>query len=113
MIHAILTKRRMMKRRILSTTRSVDFTGFVHTTEGEPYGGVFLPGPLGNLLRTERTIYSIQDGSKVNHVIRPAVKDDEPFLWEMLYYAAHLEENRCYQLHRVFSTDHHNRRDSE
>jgi ribosomal protein S18 acetylase RimI-like enzyme len=29
----------------------------------------------------------------VNYVIRPAVKDDEPFLWEMLYYAAHMEED--------------------
>jgi ribosomal protein S18 acetylase RimI-like enzyme len=29
----------------------------------------------------------------VNYVIRPAVKGDEPFLWEMLYYAAHMEED--------------------
>ncbi len=28
----------------------------------------------------------------MNYVIRPAVKDDELFLWEMLYYAAHMEE---------------------
>lgn len=28
----------------------------------------------------------------VNCVIRAAVKDDEPFLWKMLYYAAHVEE---------------------
>jgi ribosomal protein S18 acetylase RimI-like enzyme len=29
----------------------------------------------------------------VNCIIRSAVKDDEPFLWEMLYYAAHMEED--------------------
>jgi ribosomal protein S18 acetylase RimI-like enzyme len=28
----------------------------------------------------------------MNAVIRPTRKDDEPFLWEMLYYAAHLQE---------------------
>ena len=28
----------------------------------------------------------------MNYIIRPAIKDDEPFLWEMLYYAAHLGE---------------------
>ena len=28
----------------------------------------------------------------MNYIIRPLVKDDEPFLWEMLYYAAHMEE---------------------
>jgi GNAT superfamily N-acetyltransferase len=28
-----------------------------------------------------------------NYVIRRAVKDDEPFLWEMLYYAAHMDED--------------------
>lgn len=29
----------------------------------------------------------------MNYIIRSAVKDDEPFLWEMLYYAAHMEED--------------------
>jgi ribosomal protein S18 acetylase RimI-like enzyme len=29
----------------------------------------------------------------VNPIIRLATKDDEPFLWEMLYYAAHMEED--------------------
>jgi ribosomal protein S18 acetylase RimI-like enzyme len=29
----------------------------------------------------------------VNYIIRPAVKDDEQFLWEMLYYAAHMDED--------------------
>ena len=29
----------------------------------------------------------------VNYVIRPLVKADEPFLWEMLYYAAHMDED--------------------
>jgi ribosomal protein S18 acetylase RimI-like enzyme len=29
----------------------------------------------------------------VNYIIRPAVQDDEPFLWEILYYAAHMEED--------------------
>jgi ribosomal protein S18 acetylase RimI-like enzyme len=29
----------------------------------------------------------------VRYIIRPAVEDDEPFLWEMLYYAAHMEED--------------------
>ena len=28
----------------------------------------------------------------MSYVIRPALKDDEPFLWEMLYYAAHMQE---------------------
>ncbi len=28
----------------------------------------------------------------MNYVIHSAVKDDEPFLWQMLYYAAHMEE---------------------
>ncbi len=28
----------------------------------------------------------------MSYIIRPAVKDDEPFLWEMLYYAAHVDE---------------------
>lgn len=28
----------------------------------------------------------------MNYTIRPAAKDDEPFLWEMLYYAAHVDE---------------------
>lgn len=29
----------------------------------------------------------------VSYIIRPAVKDDEPFLWDMLYYAAHMDED--------------------
>jgi GNAT superfamily N-acetyltransferase len=29
----------------------------------------------------------------MNFIIRQASKDDEPFLWEMLYYAAHMEED--------------------
>jgi ribosomal protein S18 acetylase RimI-like enzyme len=28
----------------------------------------------------------------MNYVVRPTIKDDEPFLWEMLYYAAHMQE---------------------
>ena len=28
----------------------------------------------------------------MNYIIRPVVKDDEPFLWKMLYYAAHMDE---------------------
>ncbi len=28
----------------------------------------------------------------MNYIIRPVLKADEPFLWEMLYYAAHMEE---------------------
>ncbi|GAC1423841.1 MAG: GNAT family N-acetyltransferase [Ktedonobacteraceae bacterium] len=28
----------------------------------------------------------------MNYVMRPVVKDDEPFLWKMLYYAAHMDE---------------------
>ena len=27
------------------------------------------------------------------YTVRPAVKEDEPFLWEMLYYAAHMIDN--------------------
>jgi ribosomal protein S18 acetylase RimI-like enzyme len=30
---------------------------------------------------------------EMNSIIRPAVKYDEPFLWEMLYYAAHMDED--------------------
>jgi len=29
----------------------------------------------------------------VNPIIRMATQDDEPFLWEMLYFAAHMEED--------------------
>ena len=29
----------------------------------------------------------------MNPTIRPAIKDDESFLWEMLYYAAHVDED--------------------
>jgi ribosomal protein S18 acetylase RimI-like enzyme len=29
----------------------------------------------------------------VNPIIRLAIKNDEPFLWEMLYYAAHMDED--------------------
>ena len=29
----------------------------------------------------------------MNSIIRLATKDDEPFLWEMLYYAAHMDED--------------------
>ena len=29
----------------------------------------------------------------VNPIIRLATKEDEPFLWEMLYYAAHMDED--------------------
>ncbi|MBV9229392.1 MAG: GNAT family N-acetyltransferase [Chloroflexi bacterium] len=29
----------------------------------------------------------------MDYIIRPLVKADEPFLWEMLYYAAHMEED--------------------
>src|SRR5690242_17304012 len=29
----------------------------------------------------------------VKYIIRPAAEEDEPFLWEMLYYAAHMEED--------------------
>lgn len=29
----------------------------------------------------------------MNYTIRPARKTDEPFLWEMLYYAAHMDED--------------------
>ena len=29
----------------------------------------------------------------MNAIIRSATKDDEPFLWEMLYHASHLEED--------------------
>ena len=29
----------------------------------------------------------------MNFIIRQASKDDEPFFWEMLYYAAHMEED--------------------
>ncbi len=29
----------------------------------------------------------------MNYTIRPALKFDEPFLWQMLYYAAHMDEN--------------------
>jgi ribosomal protein S18 acetylase RimI-like enzyme len=29
----------------------------------------------------------------VNPIIRMAAQDDEPFLWEMLYFAAHMEED--------------------
>jgi len=28
----------------------------------------------------------------VNFIIRPIIKDDEPFLWQMLYYASHMDE---------------------
>jgi ribosomal protein S18 acetylase RimI-like enzyme len=28
----------------------------------------------------------------MSYFIRPATKDDQPFLWEMLYYAAHMSE---------------------
>lgn len=35
----------------------------------------------------------------MNWIIRPAVKDDEPFLWEMLYYAAHMEEEGAISPH--------------
>ena len=34
---------------------------FVHTTEGESYWGIFLPGELGNLLWTERAVSIFQD----------------------------------------------------
>jgi ribosomal protein S18 acetylase RimI-like enzyme len=30
---------------------------------------------------------------QMNYVIRPLTKAEEPFLWEMLYYAAHMEED--------------------
>jgi hypothetical protein len=30
---------------------------------------------------------------EVYPIIRLAIKDDEPFLWEMLYYAAHMDED--------------------
>ena len=29
----------------------------------------------------------------MNYTIRPAVKADEPFLWDMLYYASHMSED--------------------
>jgi len=29
----------------------------------------------------------------MNYQIRPAIKTDEPFLWQMLYYAAHMDED--------------------
>ena len=29
----------------------------------------------------------------VSYIIRPIVKDDELFLWKMLYYAAHMDED--------------------
>ena len=29
----------------------------------------------------------------VNYIIRPVVQDDELFLWKMLYYAAHMDED--------------------
>ncbi len=29
----------------------------------------------------------------MNYIIRSVVKDDEPFLWQMLYYAAHMDED--------------------
>ena len=29
----------------------------------------------------------------MNYQIRPAIKSDEPFLWQMLYYAAHMDED--------------------
>src|SRR2546426_4312719 len=28
----------------------------------------------------------------INYQIRPAIKSDEPFLWQMLYYASHMDE---------------------
>lgn len=33
------------------------------------------------------------------YTVRPAVKEDEPFLWEMLYYAAHMDEEGETSLH--------------
>jgi GNAT superfamily N-acetyltransferase len=30
----------------------------------------------------------------MKYIIRAAVPDDQPFLWEMLYYAAHMDEGR-------------------
>lgn len=35
------------------------------------------------------------------YTVRLAVKEDEPFLWEMLYYAAHLDEEGETSLHAV------------
>jgi ribosomal protein S18 acetylase RimI-like enzyme len=29
----------------------------------------------------------------MDYTIRPALKSDEPFLWQMLYYAAHMDED--------------------
>jgi len=37
-----------------------------------------------------RSTYAMEE--YVNPIIRLATKDDEPFLWGMLYYAAHMEE---------------------
>ena len=31
--------------------------------------------------------------SAMDYVIRPAIKADEPWLWQMLYYAAHMDED--------------------
>ena len=28
----------------------------------------------------------------MKHILRAAVPDDQPFLWQMLYYAAHMDE---------------------
>jgi len=38
-----------------------------------------------------RSTYVVEEC--MNSIIRRATKDDEPFLWEMLYYAAHMAED--------------------
>ncbi len=35
----------------------------------------------------------------MSYRIRPVTKDDEPFLWEMLYHAAHMAEEGATALH--------------
>ena len=47
---------------------------------------------MGPLIIKEVNVLFDMEGD-VKYIIRPAVKEDEPFLWEMLYYAAHMEED--------------------
>ncbi|MBI3300563.1 MAG: GNAT family N-acetyltransferase [Deltaproteobacteria bacterium] len=43
--------------------------------------------------RDNRQTRNVKQGSDILYTIRPVVRDDEPFLWEMLYYAAHMDED--------------------